>query len=106
MTDITNIIILTSIDDGAWMKSDHGNVDVVHEYLRKNYQGSSLAKVDGHGGGRKRMSCDIFMAAIDYLNKEELLEQFHAIEWQRPEQVQLLLKGSKDNVFQVYCPKI
>jgi hypothetical protein len=52
------------------------------------------------------MSCDIFMAAIDYLNKEKLLKKFHAIDWQQPEQVQLLLKGSKDNVFQVYCPKI
>ena len=105
MTDITNIIILTSINDGAWMNSDHGSVDVVYEYLRKKYQGNSLAKVDEHGGGRKRMSCDIFMAAIDYLDKEELLEQFNAIEWQRPEQVQLLLKGSKDDLFQVYCPK-
>jgi hypothetical protein len=106
MTDITNVILMTSIDDGAWMESDHGNADILYEYLRNNYQGDSLAKVDEHGGGRKRMSCDIFMAAIDYLNKEKLLKKFHAIDWQQPEQVQLLLKGSKDNVFQVYCPKI
>lgn len=106
MTDITNVILMTSFDDGAWMGSDHGNADILNEYLRKKYQGDSFAKVDEHEGGRKRMSCDIFMAAIDYLNKDELLEEFYAIEWQRPEEVQLLLKGSKDKIFQMYCPKM
>jgi hypothetical protein len=62
--------------------------------------------VDDHGGGRKKMTCDIFMAAIDYLNRDELLRIFYTIEWQRPEQVQLLLKGPQDNVFQLYCPKM
>ncbi len=106
MTDITNIIILTAMDDGAWTNSDHGNVDLLNEYLRKNYQGSTLAKVDEYGGGRLRMSCDVFMGAIDYLNQEAFLEQFHCVEWGRSDSVQLLLKGSKDDFFQVFSPKI
>ena len=50
MIDITNSnIIMTSIDDGAWMNSFHGNVDALHEYLRRNYQECSLAKVIIYG---------------------------------------------------------
>ena len=106
MTDITNLILLTSAEDGAWMKSDHSNADVLYEYLRKHYQGDSLSKVDEHANGKKRMSCDVFIAAIDYLNKDDLLDTFNAIPWQRPEQVQLLLKGARDEVFHIYTVKM
>lgn len=104
MTDISNVILLTSIDDGAWMESDHGNADILTDYLHKHYQSDTFAKVDEHGGGKKKMSCDIFMAAVDYLNKDELLERFWSIKWERPEQVQLLIKGAQDKRFEVYLP--
>ncbi|MGH1374631.1 MAG: hypothetical protein ACRBBW_21520 [Cellvibrionaceae bacterium] len=102
MTDITNVILVTSADDGAWMESDHGSYDILYEYLRKNYQGDYLIKVDEQGGGKKRMTCDVFIGAIDYLNREELLETFNAINWQYPDKVQLLLRNSRDNTFKVY----
>ncbi|MEP4890715.1 MAG: hypothetical protein ABJV04_11865 [Aliiglaciecola sp.] len=105
MTDITNIILITSMDDGAWANSDHGNADILYEYLRTNYRGESLTKVDHHGGGNKGMTCDIFMAGIDYIDKDKLIEKFNSIQWDRPEKVQLLIKGRKDDVFSVYRPK-
>ena len=102
MTDITNVILLTSVDDGAWMKSDHDNADILAEHLRVHYQGDTLLKVDHYAGGKKGMTCDIFIAAVDYLDAKKLIEAFNEIPWQRPDQVQLLLKHSTEETFREY----
>ncbi|WP_235314434.1 hypothetical protein [Paraglaciecola algarum] len=105
MTCITNVILTTAIQDGAWMNSDYGSVDELNEYLCNNYQGSTLKMVHCHAGGNKGMSCDVFMAAIDYLNIEEFIEQFKQIQWDKPLAAQLLLKSEPDDIFQSYSPE-
>lgn len=80
MTDITNIILLTSMDDGTWVNNDPSNADILNGYLRANYQYESFTKVDQHASGNKGMTCDIFMAGINYLDKDSFIEQLNCIE--------------------------
>lgn len=105
MTCITNIIITTAIQDGAWMNSDHGSIDVLNDYLHKHYQGTRLHSVYEHAGGRKHMSCDVFMAAVDYLDVDEFIECFHRVPWDKPNQVQLFLRPEGQDLFETYQPK-
>ncbi|WP_415891307.1 hypothetical protein ACMXYV_08325 [Neptuniibacter sp. SY11_33] len=106
MTCITNVILTTAIQDGAWMRSDTGSVDILSDYLYRNYQGTRFSDVEVHAGGNKRMSCDVFMVAVDYLNVEEFIEQFHKVEWQKPEEAQLLIRTEGDTFFTSYRPKL
>lgn len=60
MSTISNVILTTAIYDGAWSKSDYGNVDLLNDYLRKNYQGTCLRIVHDKAGGHQQMTCDIY----------------------------------------------
>ena len=62
----------------------------------------SLIKVDQHARGGKAMQCDVFVAAINYLDREGFLTAFNAVPWEYPECVQLILKGEHDELFAVY----
>ena len=104
MTCITNVILTTAIHDGAWMNSDTGSVDVLSDYLYQNYQGTRLSAVETHAGGRKGMTCDVFVAAVDYLNVEEFITLFNQVKWEKPEQAQLLIRTEGDRVFTSYQP--
>lgn len=104
MTCITNLILTTAIQDGAWMNSDTGSVDILSDYLCKNYQGTRFFDVEPHAGGNKRMSCDVFMAAVDYLNVEEFIELFKQVNWEKPDEVQLMVRKEGDNTFTSYQP--
>lgn len=105
MTCITNTILTTAIQDGAWMNSDYGSVDKLNEYLSQKYQGTRLYSVENSAGGHKAISCDIFIAAVDYLNLNEFIAVFEEINWDKPEEVHLLIKGHNDLTFASYYPK-
>ncbi|MDO6447224.1 hypothetical protein Q4493_15755 [Colwellia sp. 1_MG-2023] len=104
MSIISNVILTTAIYEGAWSKSDYGNVDLLNDYLRKNYQGTCLRIVHDKAGGHQQMTCDIFMAAVDYLDVDALVNEFLAIEWQKPEQAQLMIRSNLDEKFQLFSP--
>ncbi|MDO6426847.1 hypothetical protein Q4489_07480 [Thalassotalea sp. 1_MG-2023] len=105
MTCITNMILTTAIQDGAWMNSDYGSIDTINEYLSKNYQGTKLYSVENRAGGHKPISCDIFVCAVDYLELNEFIAVFEKINWDKPAEVQLLIKDHNDLTFTSYYPK-
>ena len=104
MTDISNVILITAMDDGACAHSDHAHADLINDFLTRHYQGDRLNKVDHHGGGKKAMPLDMFIGAIDYLDRERLLEFYNQIPWDNPDRVQLMIQGRKDNGFTLYKP--
>ncbi len=106
MSHVTDIIFTTAIEDGAEIDYSHPNTDKLSAYLEKKHNGATLVKVDGHAGGRKAMQCDVFMAAINYMDIDAFVEWFNGIEWEYPESVQLLIKDECDDLFAVYVPKI
>ena len=105
MSTVSNVMLTTAIYDGAWSQSDYGSVDILNEYLRKQYQGTCFKIVHDKAGGHKQMTCDIFIAAVEYLDVDSLVETFLTIEWQKPKEAQLMIRSNLDDSFQVYCPK-
>jgi hypothetical protein len=103
MSSVTDIILSTTIEDGATEEETHPNADVLSNWLVTNYKGG-LVKVDQLAGGNKAMQRDVFLAAINYLDHEAFLALFHSVNWEWPEDVQLLLKGEHDDVFTVHTP--
>ncbi|WP_261593195.1 hypothetical protein [Pseudoalteromonas holothuriae] len=88
------------------MNSDYGSVDILNDYLYKHYQGSRFSSVNRHSGGRKSMSCDVFIAAIDYLNVDEFVALFYQVSWDKPEEAQLMIKTQGQVTFTLYQAKI
>ena len=95
MSEVTDIILITFIGDGAEKDGEHPNADILWTRLKK---------VDDLAGGNKCMQCDVFMAAENHLDQQAFLKRFHAVKWESPERVQLLLKGEHDERFTLYHP--
>lgn len=104
MSHVTDIILSTMIEDGSVGEASSPNVDVLNEYLSKNYGGWKLVKVDDKAGGGKAMQCDLFIAAINHLDISAFLNAFREVEWEAPEYVQLMLKDEHDEGFTIYKP--
>lgn len=106
MSHVTDIILITSIEDGADLESDNPNVDKLKGYLEKEHNGHTLLKVDGHAGGNKAIQCDVFMAAFNYFNIDAFVRLFKEMQWQYPESAQLLIKDENDDAFTVYTTEV
>ena len=105
MSHVTDIILMTAIEDGAKTKEGHPNVDKLNEYIEREHCKHKLLRVDEHSGGRKEMQCDVFMAAINYMDIDGFIEWFSIIAWEHPESVQLLIKDEHDDKFSVHLAK-
>lgn len=105
MSHVTDIVLLTAIDDGGH-DDEHPNVDRLEDWLKREYSPHvRLVKVDQHAIGTKAMQCDVFITAINYLNIEGFVEAFRAIPWGMPDCVQLLIKDEHDERFTVHLPE-
>lgn len=47
----------------------------------------------------------MFVAAVDYLELHEFIAVFEKINWDKPAEVHLLIKGHNDLTFTSYYPK-
>ncbi|GAM66940.1 hypothetical protein JCM19236_3270 [Vibrio sp. JCM 19236] len=77
----------------------------MNDYLHKRYQGTILKNVYHLAGGRKLMSCDVFIAAVDYLDIDAFIELFHTVPWEKPQEVQLMIRTEGEDRFKIYTPK-
>ncbi len=103
MSHVTDIILITFIEDGGKFGSQNPNADKLIEYLEENHQ-RALNKIDSAAGGDKSMQCDVFAGAINHLYIEKFLDHFKKIEWENPECVQLLIKDEHEDIFTIYTP--
>lgn len=104
MSVVTDIILVTFLNDGAKRDNEHPNADRLSAYLEREHD-RDLQKVDEHAGGDKMMQCDVFMAAINHLDKDEFVKLFRSIEWEWPEKTQLMIKGEWDDRFEIFTLK-
>lgn len=105
MSIVTDVILVTAICDGAMGKDDsHPSVDQLNRWLAGSTGRSfnQLVRVDQHAGGSKAMQCDVWMAGINMLDEDALVEAFLAIDWQDPDSAQLMLKSEQADRFRVY----
>ncbi len=105
MSVVTNIILVTTIEDGAKRDDEYPNVDALNSFFKKDYGNISLLKVDEYAGGSKAMECDVFMAVINHLDLQEFMEHFNKIKGDEPNSVQLFIKQEDDYAFELYTPK-
>ena len=88
MSNVSNVIMVTLPDDtGSW---------------REMSPLDRLVQVDQLAGGPKCMECDVFMAAYNYLDRDEIIRVFKSVEWECPEEAQLMVKGQDDEQFTIY----
>jgi hypothetical protein len=104
MSHVTDIILVTAIEDGAEIEDGHPNADLLSKYLSERHTGTTLVKVDGFAGGGKAMQCDVFAAAVNYLSMGDLVAAMNEVPWQAPENVQLMLKDEHDDTFRIMRP--
>jgi len=99
MSYVTDIILVTMIDD----KHECGklNADTLSQFLCDNYRSTTLVHIP-RNIGRRGLQCDVFVAAVNYLDTDEFMRLFYAIEWQYPNHLQLMLKEEHDDIFTVY----
>lgn len=104
MSHVADIILVTAIDDGAQRDEEHPNADLLSKWLQENkgQDWLKLVKVDQHAGGNKAIQCDIFLAAINYLDIDGFVAAFRSIRWHMPECAQLMIKDEHDDLFTVY----
>ena len=98
MSHVTDIILITMIYDGGTCVDDYPNA-------RRFASDCNiwLEKVDDHlPASSKAFQADLFIAAINYLDIDNMITRFNAIKWEHPECVQLLLKDEHEDVFTVY----
>lgn len=95
MSTVTNMILATMVDDASSFREDEGPLaTLVHP---------GFVQVDQHAGGNKAMECDVFMAAVNGLDLDEVLEKLRKVPWAFPEEVQLFVKEQDDENFRVYA---
>lgn len=104
MSHVTDIILITAIEDGVGEAEEHPNAEKIHKFICSKYV-AGLKKVDELSGGNKAMQCDVFMTAINYLDIPALVDFFYEIKWEMPECVQLLIKDEHDDIFKIYTPR-
>ena len=98
MSEVTDIIITTFLDDGGSL-DDHLNIDIL-----SGKTGIYFVKASDETGGNKQMQADVFLAAVDYMEEDNFVKIFKTIIWEYPECVQLYLKREYDDLFE--CIKL
>lgn len=104
MSYVTDIILITSIEDGGISEEDpNPNVDILNEFIVKEYNHQcAFKKIDGFAGGDKCIQADIFATAINYCRVQELIDRVRSIEWEDPDSVQLNIKDEHWNSFRMF----
>ena len=102
MNSITNVILITTHNDGAKKDGNQPNIYSLNEYLMNQGYLPALAKVDCHAGGNKPMESDVWIGAFDQFDIEAFKDVFESIEWENPEYLQLMIRGPRERQFQVF----
>ena len=90
MSVVTNVILLTFIDD----KGVHG----LQQWLADKGM-PPLKKIDENAGGNKMIEHDFFAGAFNHLDLEGFVQCAWATTWTYPKEVQLFVKEENDEVF-------
>lgn len=97
MSYVTNVILS--------MGMEGEKLEQVNKFFDGNQKGfvscddESLPR--GWYGGSKMLEIDIAVGAFNYLSIDELVEHLKTIEWQEPEEIQLLICDKDDNRFSI-----
>jgi hypothetical protein len=98
MSYVTNIILHLPI-------CEEEKIEEVNKFFDEKEKG--LVSLDDgklpHGwyGGSKMLEANLYAGAFNYLSLEELMEYLRKIDWENPEEVQVMVKEQNDEVFRI-----
>ncbi len=101
MSDITNIVLLTSIAEGVETDTELDacpGVDQINAWLIGRFAGQ-LADVGHAAGGGKAMEALAFAGAFSRLDVDAFLAFVKSVDWIEPSSIQVLVKRDADEVF-------
>lgn len=105
MSVVTDIILITGIDDGRDGDETPGSVDRFNDWIEAHGRATDrLVQVDRHAGGHKAMQCDVWLAAINFCDEAELEKAFQRVEWDQPRMVQLLINSEHSDRLRLVTP--
>jgi len=97
MSQVTDIILCCSLSE------EHGDdsfppIDHVNQWLVAEGKGQ-LNHLNRAMGGGKAMQADVFGGAFNYLNIAQFISVVCDAGWERPDCVQVMIKGENDELF-------
>ncbi|MFM7008002.1 MAG: hypothetical protein ACKO0Z_01500 [Betaproteobacteria bacterium] len=89
--------------DGDQYGSPYFNVDALNSWLVNQYGiYCEMKKVNDYYGYGKPMAVDVFCAAVNHCNTDDLMTAFRAIKWDIPESAQLFVKEEGWDAFRLF----
>ncbi|WP_027394089.1 hypothetical protein [Aquimarina latercula] len=101
MSEVTNLILTCSTGEKEKLILSKINQFKMDNKLFKIVSINDKTLPDAWYGGTKYMECNIFIGAYNYLNLEKLIDNLKSIEWEDPEDVQLIIKQQNDDHFRI-----
>ncbi len=109
MSDVTNLIISFSV-----IEDEKKRINEVNSFVN-NGRNFKIISVDFEEGktwfGRKRrkrwyggskvLETPLYIGAFNHLDKEGLVEHIRGIDWEEPENVQLIIKEQESDKFKI-----
>jgi hypothetical protein len=112
MSRVTNFILVTGLDDGMSSDEDETpNADKMNELLEARYPDDQYLwargkfnRVDGEVVGPKAMEMNVFIAALNLVDTEEIAGFLNEIPWEHPEAVELFVREEDSDVCLRFVP--
>lgn len=102
MSYVTNVILNVGLQGKS-------KIDEVNKFFEDTERNVGFVYVDdkekvpnGWYGGTKYLEVDIAIGAFNYLDLEGLKIHMHEMEWESPEDVQLLICDQEENRFSIW----
>lgn len=107
MSEVTNLIFTFSFAEDQVNRIKEVN------FFHNNGRGFELVSADFYFkpnflskkrkwyGGTKNLECSLFIGAYNHLDVEGFIEHLRDIEWEYPEEVQIILKKHDANLFEI-----
>ncbi len=101
MSNVTNVILHIGILENRDQK-----IEEVNRYFQKDDIYPLVSVVDEKlprdwYGGSKRLECNLYLGAFNYLGLDEFLAHLRTIQWEEPESLQLIIKEQGDDKFRI-----
>lgn len=91
MSNITNIIFVTSVDEDISMQA----LREISSFVDMDWQ--SLK--DEVTGGTKILECEVYVGAFNYFDENKFIDELKSIKWNYPEELQVMVKREDDDQF-------
>jgi len=99
MSRVTNVILCALEDDDERTPC----AQELSGFMAKEWRGG-LARVDRHAISSKWPEMEIWIAGVNYMDRQRLIEKFHSIDW-GPCGATLITLGQDDDVWEIEYDK-